>query len=97
MIIVHPDLNVKKRVLQSGINDVTILLMWAREDGVSYNVSIAPHATTRFIENTVVEIRVPYNTQHRVSIIASQCGRNISTAVTTLNYGELHTFILLWD
>ena len=63
-----------------------ILLMWALENGVSYNVSVAPHATTRFIENTVVEIRVPYNTLHTVSIIASQCGQHVSTAVTTLSY-----------
>ena len=66
--------------------------MWALENGVSYNVSVAPHATTRFIDNTVVEIRVPYNTQHIVNIIASQCGRNISTAVTPLNFGELHVY-----
>ena len=79
----------KSRVLQFGIDDVTIVLMWEQEDGTSYNVSVHPNVNIRFTGNTMVELTsVSYNTSYMVSIVATLCGRNNYTAVIRLNYGE---------
>ncbi len=76
-----------------GINYVTItvLLEPADENNVtlSYNVSTTPALGVIVTGNTEVQIMVPYNELHNLSIVASLCG-NKDTSIHRLFYGKVH-------
>ena len=76
-----------------GGDDITITLSWTQhqQSSVSYNISVVPEVilTERFSQGSRnVTVTVAYNTPYIVTIVATLCGRNISSNTTTLNYGE---------
>ena len=59
---------------------VSITLEWAQIDSTySYQVAVVPNLPLDFSTSTHVRIRVPYNSQHNVSIIVSSCGQHNAT------------------
>ena len=76
---------------QFGIEMVTVVLEWTKEDHVQYNVTTFPHVPMWYINDTTVQLRVPYNIPHNVSVVATLCGRN-ATNITELHYGKLHNY-----
>ena len=55
----------------------------------SYDVSAMPNVGMTAIGNTIVQMMVPYNEQHNLSIVAFLCGHN-ATSVYRLIYGKLN-------
>ena len=76
---------------QFGTENVTVVLEWAKEDHVQYNATTFPHVTMWYINKTIVQLTVPYNSPHKVSVVATLCGRN-ATNVTELHYGKLYNY-----
>ena len=71
-----------------GIRNVTIVLEWAKEEHVQYNITTFPHVSMWYIRETAVQLTVPYNIRHIVSVVATLCDHKM-TNVTKLHYGEL--------
>ena len=78
---------------QFGINHVTITVLLEPTDEnnltLSYNVSTTPPLAVIVTGSTNVQIVVPYNELHNLSIVASLCG-NKDTSIHRLFYGKLH-------
>ena len=77
------------------MSNVTIIVEWEQESGVSYNVSVIPNPLAfRFYGNTS-QLTVPYNTTYSVTVVATLCGRSRNVVTTdidiTADYlGELY-------
>ena len=65
------------------MDHVSITLEWMPEEGVSYNVTSDQVVDFRYIQRTIVNLTVPYNTPISVNITATSCGRNGETAITS--------------
>ena len=70
---------------------VTVILESTDENNVplSYNVSTTPVLDVIVTGSTNVQIIVPYNELHNLSIVVSLCG-NKDTSIYRLFYGKLH-------
>ena len=69
-------------------DNVLVMLEWAPVDGVSYNITaIPPAAILAFNRSTIVQLRLHYNTQYNISILASLCGQSL-TVNQYLKFGE---------
>ena len=72
---------------------VSVTLEWTHERWpVLYEVNVKPPLNITFIESTTVQLVVPYNTVHNVSVTATLCGYGHGKTSNTqeLSYGELH-------
>ena len=87
--------NLENEVTLFGRNNLTVRLVWSRENGASYNVSVVPSVSVDFTAHTTVEISLAYNTLYNVSITTTICGRrsNSSTTFFELNYSKVYTII----
>ena len=70
------------------MDNVTVILEWTPENGMSYNVSVVPQVAVRFTGDRSVQLTASYNTVYNVSVVATLCGRNNATTATGLSYGE---------
>ena len=83
-------------------DDIVVTIEWTGKSIVSYDASVIPHIDVAMTASTSVQITIPYNVLHIVSITASLCGHS-STKVYRLNYSKLllyDLFVLLkskWD
>ena len=62
-----------------GIGNVTVILELAnsQESSVTYSITTDPQAQAVLIENTMAQLVLQYNTQYRVTVVAShRCSRN---------------------
>ena len=55
--------------------------------GISYDVHATPNVNLTAIGKTIVQVMIPYNKQHNLSIVASLCGHN-ATSIYRLIYGK---------
>ena len=74
---------------------VSVTLEWTREiRSVVYKVNVKPSLNITFIESTTVQLVVPYNTVHNVSVTATLCGygggKTSRSNTYELSYGELY-------
>ena len=74
-------------------DNILVMLDWAPEDGVSYNVTTIPQIVIVFNTSTSVQLTLHYNTQYNVSILAALCGER-NTAYYDLNFGESASQVL---
>ena len=59
---------------------VSITLEWLQTDSTySYHVAVVPNLPLNFSTSTSVQIKVPYNSPHNVSIVVSSCGQHNTT------------------
>ena len=89
--------------------NVTIILEWMQEPGVSYNVSVIPSTLTESrITGNTHQLTILYNTSYGVVVLATLCGLNMNMTVINIsvNYtGELYSkcyyyniyFIIIFD
>jgi hypothetical protein len=84
---------IRTEILIFHVNDITATLSWTQHGlestgaAVAYHVSVIPPASfNRGSRNAT--LRLSYNTLYAVSIVASVCQRNVSSASITLKYGE---------
>ena len=55
----------------------------------TYSVNVVPQVDVNFTERTSVQLNVPYNTQHNVSVVATLCREEKRrTNNFEVNYGE---------
>ena len=76
--------------MEFGTENVTVTLEWAKEAGVSYNVSVTPQVNVEYLDSTLVQVVVAYNVVYNVSIVSTLCGRYTAIIFNKLCYGELH-------
>ena len=88
-----PNLSVNTIEDHFGIENVTVVLEWDKDEHITYNVTVIPHVPLLYINETVIQLTVPYNSFHFVSVVATLCDHN-ATNVTKLHYGELYIIIL---
>ena len=68
--------------------NITVSLEWTPADDVVYSVTVDPRPLDMMsITNTLWNLILFYDTSYTVKIIATYCGRNITTNLT-LEYGE---------
>ena len=73
-----------------GSDHIIVTLELSGESRVSYSVSAVPHVDVVVTGRTSVQLTVPYNIQHNVSITTSLCRQSYRcTAVHRLVYGKL--------
>jgi hypothetical protein len=82
---------IRTEILIFHVDDITVTLSWTQHglesSAVAYHVSVIPLASfNRGFRNAT--LRLSYNTLYVVSIVASVCQRNVSSASVTLKYGE---------
>ena len=72
------------------MDGVSVTLDWMPEEGVSYSVSADEGVNISYTQRSTITLTVPYNTPTNVTIIASSCGGNSETAITSLElaYGN---------
>lgn len=69
--------------------NVSVVLTWNPEFGVSYDVTIThPEGAIHPVSNTT-ELTLLYNIQYNVRVTASLCGLNHVTNNMLIHYGEL--------
>ena len=88
-----PNLSVNTIEEHFGIENVTVVLEWDKDEH-TYNITVVPHVPVLYINETVIQLTVPYNSFHFVSVIATLCDHN-ATNVTELHYGELYNIIII--
>ena len=71
-----------------GIENVAVVLEWAEEEHTEYTIITLPHVPVWHTNETVIQLTVPYNIFHYVSVVATLCNQN-ATNVTELHYGEV--------
>ena len=72
-------------------NNVTVMLEWAEEEGMTYNVNIIPQVPITYTGNTSIQLTLSYNTTHNVSVRATlPCGHEAHIHLQ-LFYGEFNT------
>ena len=76
--------------IEYGTHNVTVLLRWIPENGVTYNISTEPEVETVINFNTMstAQITLSYNTHYNVSVLAtSVCGRARNHTAIEFYYG----------
>ena len=70
---------------------VRVTVQWTDNDtiGASYGVNVTPNVGMITMGETIVQMIVPYNKRHNLSIAASLCGHNSATSIYDLSYGKL--------
>jgi hypothetical protein len=71
-----------------GANNITVTLEWF-QNGVVFN-NVHPPASVRLVGNRSVQLTIPYNIEHNVSV--ATCGR-LSPEPIKLHYGKSHACI----
>ena len=79
---------VSYNVQQYGLDSVTLTVQWqpTQYDGgapVNYTITVSPGLSPVTTSGTSVPVTVPYNVIHTVSIVATNCNGNSSTAMET--------------
>jgi hypothetical protein len=80
-----------------GTHNVTVVLRWIRENGVTYNVTVEPEVATcaviNFITMSSAQITLSYNTHYNVTILGTTgvCGRNVNRTIIEFHYGKFYT------
>ena len=67
-------------------DNVTVTVEWTPQEGVTYTTSVSPLTSIAITGNSSRQLTIPYNTNYNVSVEAAP---PCSTAVITLNYGEI--------
>ena len=71
---------------------VQLVLEWTAPSSnrpTIYSVNVVPQVHVNFTERTSVQLNVPYNTQHNVSVVATLCyEENRRNNNFEINYGE---------
>ena len=76
-------------------NNISIIVEWTEEEGVSYNITIIPMVPITFTESTSVELIVSYNTEYNVSLEAVAVCRSVAPSHIRLFYGEFSNLSIL--
>lgn len=69
---------VQSTVVKSNKNNVTVILEWMQEAGVSYNVSVVPTPLESKLNGTGSYLNILYNTSYHVTIVATLCENNMN-------------------
>ena len=88
MHTVHPFPPVVNRTNTFEDDSISVVLKWAAEDAVTYNVTISPQVFAKKIYATSVELRVSYNTTYIVSILATLCGQSSTSTTIEIYFGK---------
>ena len=78
-----------------GADNVTVIVEWTEEEGVSYNITINPSVPKTFTGSTSVQLIVSYNTEYNVTLEAVAVCHSVATNHTRLFYGEFSNFSVL--
>ena len=82
-----PEINKTEKI---GTNEVTVTIEWTLEN--SYNFSAFSSLPIIF-GNTSIQLKVPYNTAHNITVLATPldpCGQNSVISLYEVYYGECH-------
>ena len=86
-----PDVNIQdvKKSEQFGTDSFTLTVNWTQENDqypLHYHSNILPHqgAIIRFIDDTSIELTVPYNVLFDISITTNLCNRTLATTTYSL-------------
>ena len=84
-----PDVSIQEKSEQFLIDDVTLTVNWTQENGqypFHYDINTLPHqgAIIRFIDDTSIELTVPYNVSFNISITTNLCNRTLATTTHSL-------------
>ena len=82
-------LSVFEDVVAITNDNITVILSWPQEFGVSYDVHVVPSTMLNFTTTTSIQLTMSYHVSYTVTIVGSQCDLNVSRAVEELRYGEL--------
>ena len=68
---------------------IKLVLEWPPSSNrpTTYSVNVVPQVNVNFTERTSVQLNVPYNTQHNVSVVATLCYVE-NRRTTKVYYGE---------
>ena len=75
-------------------NNVTLVLSWHPPDYgggalVNFTITVSPALGSFTTSRTSVEVTVPYNVMHTVSIVATNCNGSSSAALETIRIGTI--------
>ena len=83
-----PDVGIQENSEQFGPDSVTLNVEWTQENShlpFHYDINILPPgAIARFIDNTCIEIIVPYNVSFNVNVTTSLCDLTFASTIFTL-------------
>lgn len=71
-----------------GMTNVTVMLEWAQENGVTFNVHVFPTVELEYIRNNSLLLTISYNIQYHINIVTRLCGQYNTTTTVTLKYGK---------
>ena len=66
-------------------NNVTVILEWVQEPGVSYNVSVVPDPLKRKVSQDMNQLTILYNTSYSVVVFATLCGQNMNMTIIDIS------------
>lgn len=71
--------------------NITVLVEWTQEEGVSYNITIIPMPIpTTFTGRTRVQLIVLYNIEYNMSLEAVAVCQSVASSHVRLFYGEFY-------
>ena len=86
-----PDVSIQdlEKSEQFGTDSFTLTVNWTQENGqypLHYDINTLPYqgAIRRFIDDTSIELTVPYNISFNISITTSLCNRTLATTTYSL-------------
>ena len=86
-----PDVSIQdlEKSEQFGTDSFTLTVNWIQENGqypFHYDINTLPHqgAIIRFVDNTSIELTVPYNVSFNISITTSLCNRTLTSTTYSL-------------
>jgi hypothetical protein len=75
-------------------NNVTVTVEWIQQVGAVYNSSVLPPAPLEFIESSIVQLVLEYNTAYNLSVTMDVAPCDVSTETfIALNYGEACIYV----
>ena len=73
--------------------NLTVQWQPSLDDGgapVNYTITVSPGVSTVLTSGTSVPVTVPYNVNHTVSIVATNCNGSSSAAMESIRIGMCH-------
>ena len=74
-------------------DNATVLVNWTQVNSALYYANITPQVPVTFTTNTSIELIVPYNSPHNLSVNWSLCDQDGTPAVIDLNIGGFKSLL----
>ena len=77
--------------VEFGVGNIIVAFQWTHQDGVSYTLDVVPQANHNISylgAIASVQVQVPYNIVHNMSIKSSLCGQVNASTSFFVNFSE---------